>query len=601
MTRTIVTLAAFLQIASVAGAQNTATFTVSGPNGEPIVIQGTVDGVGIGAGVGPTGPNGPVRDNRPQTGTGRVRGRITTDTGQPLRRAPIRLNGAPSQHVTTTDIDGRYEFTDLPSGHFTVLASRTGYIATNSDAFDLADNERRDNVNIRVPRGGVITGQVTDEFGEPVVGAAVVPMRSQFVQGQRRLTASGASAMTNDIGEYRLFGLTPGDYYVSVSPRNESVTVAIAQNAGAPPVTTQSSSETGYAPTYFPGTSDAALAQRLTLAASQQLGNINISLLAVRLAKVSGIALDADGRFITRGNVAVMPYNSAVAGGGLIPGGSLRPDGSFSVPNVPPGEYLARATLVSGPPAPGAPVPPPLFSVAIFTVTGDDVTGLVLTPIKPATLRGRVVFDDSAAAAGVKPSTARVTAQRIGLTGLPLVGNAVGSAPLKDDFTFEVTAAPEASIIRAAVPVTNQQVPWRLKAVRIQGVDVVDTGVELKPGETVDDIEIEMTNRQQVISGQVLDAAGQPAKDFSVILFSQDRSRWTNATNRYWAVATPQAQGGYKMSSLPPGDYYALAVAQRMNTAEWTDPDFLENAARTAVRFSLQEGDTRTLDLKLPR
>jgi hypothetical protein len=162
-------------------------------------------------------------------------------------------------------------------------------------------------------------------------------------------------------------------------------------------------------------------------------------------------------------------------------------------------------------------------------------------------------------------------------------------------------AAPEASIIRAAVPGMSQQAPWRLKAVRIQGVDVVDTGVQLKPGETIDDIEIEMTNRQQVISGQVLDATGQPAKDFSVILFSQDRSRWTNATNRYWAIATPQPQGGYKTSSLPPGDYYALAVVDRMNTALWSDPDFLENAARSAARFSLQEGETRTLDLKLPR
>ena len=549
----------------------------------------------------PNGPNGPVRDNRPQTGTGRVRGRVTTDTGQPLRRAPIRLNGAPSPHVTTTDLDGRYEFADLPSGHFTILASRNGYIATTSDAFDLADNERRDNVNIRVPRGGVITGQIIDEFGEPVVGAVVVPLRSQFLQGQRRLTASGGSATTNDIGEYRLFGLAAGDYYVSVTPRNESVTVTVAQNTGAPPVTTQSSAETGYAPTYFPGTPDAALAQRLTLAASQQIANINISLLAVRLARVSGIALDAEGRPITRGAVTVMPYNDNVGGGNAIQGGQLRPDGGFTVANVPPGQYMARVNaqpLV--PPAPGVPVTL-VFSVAIFTVSSDDVTGLVLAPVKPATLRGRVVFDDQAAAAGVRTSNTRVTVQPIGLGGPSLIGGAIGNAPIKDDFTFEVVAAPQASAIRATIPVTNQQVPWRLKAVRVQGVDIVDTGVELKPGETLDDIEIEMTNRQQVISGQVLDATGQPAKDFSVILFSQDRSRWTNVTNRYWAVATPQPQGGYKMSSLPPGDYYALAVAERMNVGEWTDPDFLEKAARTAARFSLQEGDTKTLDLKLPR
>ena len=138
-----------------------------------------------------------------------------------------------------------------------------------------------------------------------------------------------------------------------------------------------------------------------------------------------------------------------------------------------------------------------------------------------------------------------------------------------------------------------------MKAIWIRGVNVIDSGVELKAGEDLGDVEIELTNRNQVISGQVLDASGQPTKTFSLLLFSQDRSRWTNVTNRYWAVAAPQPQGGYKWSNLPAGDYYGLALDGPFDTATWSDPDFLESVSRDATRFSLREGEAKTLDFKL--
>ena len=115
----------------------------------------------------------------------------------------------------------------------------------------------------------------------------------------------------------------------------------------------------------------------------------------------------------------------------------------------------------------------------------------------------------------------------------------------------------------------------------------------------------------------MLDASGQPAKDFALVLFSEDRSLWTNVTNRYWAVARPlqlpppqiqaqlgqqtQAQvppGGYQMSSLPPGDYYGLALEQ-IDIQTASDPDFLESVIRNATPFSLREGETKTLDFKI--
>jgi uncharacterized protein (DUF2141 family) len=619
MSRTLAPLGVLLLAALPAHAQtNTATFsagaqgtfTVQGPNGEPIVVQGGVIGGiqgGGGIDVGP-GPNGPARDNRPQTGTGLVRGRITTDSGQPLRRAPVRLNGAPTPHVTTTDLDGRYEFTNLPAGHFTVLASRAGYIGTNSDAFDLSDGERRDNVNVRVPRGGVISGVVTDEFGEPVIGATVVPMRSQFTQGQRRVMGAGASASTNDIGEYRLYGLTPGQYYVSVSPRNEAITINMTPAPGAPIVSAQASPQTGYAPTYFPGTPDVSGAQRLTLGPSQSINNVNFSLTAIRLSRVSGVAMDADGKIVTRGAVTLMPRGNGVVGGIGVGngGGQVRADGGFTIVNVAPGDYTLRLTIPPAVPpvprpagAPGPPVAPAQFATAAITVNGDDLNDIVLAPLEPAVVHGRILFDDVIAGQSVRPGTVRLTAQPVDF-GLPLIGGP-STAVVADDFSFEMTAAPVLTNLRVGVLGTGALGPiWYTRAIRYRGVDVTDRGLELKSGESADDVEVELTTKSQTISGTVITSAGAPAKNALVVVFAQDRERWLSATTRYTARAITKDDGTFKTTSLPPGNYYILTAEQGSST-DWNDPDVLDVVSRNAATISLSEGDAATVNLKVSR
>jgi hypothetical protein len=255
-------------------------------------------------------------------------------------------------------------------------------------------------------------------------------------------------------------------------------------------------------------------------------------------------------------------------------------------------------------------------------VNGADITDIALYPVKPVKASGRIVFDDMAAAASVKPAQIRIATQMVNPQDnipFPNPNNAPPTA--KDDLTFEIMTSPGVVILRASAPPAppsggNPAMPWQMKAVMVRGVNVIDTGIEFKPGEDVGDIEIELTNRAQKISGRVLDASGQPAKDFSLVLFSQDRSLWTNVTNRYWAVARPlqqpppqvQAQlrqqppppepGAYQMSNLPPGDYFALALEQ-IDIATASDPDFLESVMRSATPFSLREGETKTLDFKI--
>jgi hypothetical protein len=240
---------------------------------------------------------------------------------------------------------------------------------------------------------------------------------------------------------------------------------------------------------------------------------------------------------------------------------------------------------------------PPDFSVAEVVVTGDDVSGVRLAPLALVTISGHISFDDPGAAQSLKPSTIRVVMQAVNADDFAGIGVGAGGAPkpVKDDFTFELKTAP--GRIGLVAIIQQESNTWRLKSIHVNGSDVTDTGFEVG-SQAVSGIEIEMTNRLQQITGTVTDARGDAVKDYTVALFSQDRARWKVSTNRYLALGRPGADGGFKVATLPPGDYYAVAL-DAIDVSGWQDPDLLEGWSRVATAFTLTPGDSRALTLRL--
>src|SRR5205814_4996396 len=207
----------------------------------------------------------PPRDTSQKTGTARIRGRIVAaDSGQPLRKAQVRASASDirESRMTSTDADGRFELKELPAGRYTIAASKGSFVALQygqrrpfapGKPIELRDGETIDKVDFALPRGGIVTGHVVDEFGEPVADVSVAPMRYQYVQGRRRLVPNGRQGTTNDIGEFRIFGLPPGQYYLSATLRNGMMMMG------------ESDDRSGYAPTYYPGTPNVAEAQRINI------------------------------------------------------------------------------------------------------------------------------------------------------------------------------------------------------------------------------------------------------------------------------------------------------------------------------------------------
>jgi hypothetical protein len=521
----------------------------------------------------------PPRDNPAAvTGTATIRGRVLeANSGRPLSHVDIHAGSSSGQQANgATDGEGRYDLTGLPAGTYTVIATKPNYVRTAwgeqrvegpGKRITLADGQRLDNIDLRMTRAGAITGKIVDEFGDPVTDVVVNAMRYQYVQGSRRLLSSGRSGSTNDVGEFRVYGLSPGQYYVSATLRSTPV-------GGV-----DTSDRSGYGATFYPGTGDVAEAQRLTIEPGQTAAGINLALLPIRTARVTGTATDADGKPFAGAMIGAMQRVGGAQIGGfmMVP---VPPDGRFTISGLTPGEYTVRASVPSGE-----------MATADITVAGSDITDVHLVVAKPSVIRGRVVFAGASPAAN-PPSP---TVLDLGAVRDWRIGQIVRSpARIKDDGTFEISL-PAGHVLLRAAP-TGGQSPWRLNRVVFQDVDVGDSGIDVPPNATIENVIVEMTNRTNELSGRVTDADGTTVRDCFVIVFAQDPARWTVQT-RYLAAVRP-GQDDLFHARLLPGDYYAVAMTD-VEQGAWTDAEFLSHARDRATKFTIADGEKKSIDLKV--
>ena len=554
-----------------------------------------------------------------KTGTARLRGRVTAvETGGPVRRAQVRISGPDiGSKTAVTDADGRFEFRDLPGGRFNVSATKSGFVTVqygqlrpfeSGKAIDLTDGQVMDKADIAMPRGGVISGRLIDEFGDPIADAVVNAMRSAWAGGRRRLQPSGRSATTNDLGQFRIYGLSPGDYYVSATFRGGDMMAmemmaAATMGGAAMGGPTGSNPSSGYAPTYFPGTPNGAEAQKITIAAGQEAQNTDFALLPVKLARISGTVISSEGKPVEGSMINAVPRNGDAAG--MMMAGASRSDknGNFTIANVAPGDYTLQSramTIVNSGGGDNM-----MVSVRIgggpdgsdaetgslpVTVAGEDLSGVILMTSKGASVAGHVTFDG-----GTKPTTLtgiRVSAMPVEMDG-PMIGMG-GGGTLKADATFEMRGLSGLRMIRPA----NLPSGWMLKEVRVNGADVTDTGMEFKAGEAVTGVEIVLTSKLTEVKGTVTASGSALVKDYTLVVFSDDPQRWTLPGSRYVSGTRPDQEGRFLVKSLPAGGYYAIAV-EYLAQGEWNDPEVLERLKTNATRFSLGEGETKVLELKL--
>jgi hypothetical protein len=589
---------------SFVAASGFAQQVVGGPDGPRQVFTVGVDGPadgrqviinGVPAGAGqipmppppPPGTGMPARDNSVRTGTARIRGRVfAADNGAPLRKAQVRLVSPElrENRLATTDVQGTYEFKDLPAGRYTLTANKGSFVSLQygqtrplepGKPLQILDAQTMEKVDFSLPRGSVITGRIVDEFGEPVTDVMVAPMRYQYQQGRRRLVPSGRTTQTNDIGEFRLFGLPPGQYYLSATFRG---------GMGGP-MDAVSDDRSGYAPTYYPGTPNIAEAQRITVSLGQSLSDVSMALVQSRTARITGTAVDSSGKPLAGGFLMMMSRSGPMF---MSSGGSMiRPDGTFTVSNVAPGEYTLNAQMPGGMPGEMGE-----FASMSLTVTGDDISNVQLIGSRMISVTGRIIVNQEDARS-LQPSSMRIMTGPVNPDQMMMGG---GGGRINDDLSFEVRTRPGLQMIRLQAAMAMPS-GWSTRAVRYNGVDVTDTGIDFRPNEDVSGIEIELTNHPSEVSGLVTTVRGEPSKDYTVVVFAQDSQKW-GFMSRYLSTGRPDQDGRFKIRNLPAGSYYAVAL-DYIEQGDQTDPEVLDKLRDHGTLFSLNEGETKTLDLKL--
>jgi hypothetical protein len=513
--------------------------------------------------------------------------------------------GGRQSRVTSTDDQGRFQATDLAAGSYTVTASKSGFVDAiygqrrplqPGTPVELGDGQAVAAVDLRLIRGGVITGRVMDEDGEALTRALVTVERYQYVRGERQLVSAGGD-QTDDRGQYRVFGLPPGDYYVSASTTGLAQVLgrgmqqlAMAGGRGgrggffAGPAADESAS-VGYAPTYYPGAVTAAEAMKLTVGPGQELAGIDFQVQLVAMATVRGFVMGADSPV----SVLLAPQeNGGVRRGQILRGGS-QADGSFTIANVPPGHYTAVAR--SG----GRGGADKIGSQAV-NVTGENLSGITIALQPGVSLSGYITVESAGTPAPTDYSSFRVDAPEV--SPLPFGGGPGGpgntGARAEKNGRFQIdNLFPGQHYLRI-----SGQGPWTLKAVTMAGRDLTDQPIELRTGQSLDNVTIVLSDRSTELAGTVRSANGTPLGGLTVIAFSSDEQYWRAQSREIQAVRTDQS-GAFMLRNLPAGDY-DLAVVDDVEQGEWYDPSYLQQLRPGAKRISLSEGEKKTQDLKGP-
>jgi hypothetical protein len=608
-----------------------------------------------------------VRDGAapPAIGTSVLAGLVISDDEghRPIRRALITVSGSTvrGQRLLSTDDTGHFQLTGLPTGTYTAVVSKPGYVSTYYGSrrpgrapgtpFTLADGQRRD-LTIPLTHGAVVTGAITDPFGRPLPEIRVSVLEVRTVNGDRRLvtvpTAGPNGTATDERGIYRLWGLPPGAFVISAAPNGFPSNAAVRQitstdldwarqqltsgRAGTSPAP-DAGHTVGYATVYFPGVVDAGSASQVAVAAGQERSGIDFPLQLVPTAVLGGTVIGLDGQPLTTGAQVLLTraQGAQPAGGGVIAAPlssrnmSLDRFGKFSLAGVEPGSYTLTARSSNrpgGPPtpappplgmsAPGPPLPPPppqslpfeLWATLDVSVAGDDLTGLVLAMRPGMTVSGRVAFE------GTSPPVDDLTRVRVGLTPSTNDGIAfnVGAKPGAANGTFTLTGVtpgryrPTASVAapaagRGTAPVPGGPTPWRLKSAMWQGRDLLDLLLDVRPNEDVTDVTLTFTDLTTELSGSLLTTGGDPASGYMVLVFPEDSSLWLPTSRRIRQIQ-PAPDGTYKAVNLPSGAYYLGAVTDA-DSGDLSDPSFLEQVAAASLRITIADGGKTVQNLRL--
>jgi hypothetical protein len=522
---------------------------------------------------------------------------VRAGTTEPLSKSVIELRAAEGNtepYTATTTSDGKFAFRDVSPGKYRLTATRPGYVQLEyRQAITVVAGQKIPDIRFEMTQAGTIYGHVADRNGQPVVSATVQAWKLTYPDGQKQLKAVH-TAITNDLGEYRLFWLPPGSYFVSAmpsrldghgsnltsgaDPKNDRLKPfgigGIGQGDGVPTMSVQGysplrPSDGAYVLTYFSGSTDPSMASPIRVLPGTEFGSADLTINPVLKRHVRGVIMNGPTR---QPNPMAQLRKVRVSAMSLCATASVDPDncswevvdydkGTFDV-EATPGTYLLFAIFNN------------LTAQQTIEVKEVDLENVVLT-LRPAiTLPGRVT-----------PPVAGVELKATPGPPLPEKWPMDGTSSIDGRFSI-----PGITPGDYAIHVTGLQGTY-LKSIRLGNMDIMNDGLHLseKPGEL---LEVTLGTNPGRIEGRALNLQGLPAVDATVTL-SPDAALGRRAD--LYRTTQADAQGHYQFQDVAPGDYKLFAW-EEIEPGAWLDRDFMRTYDDRGKPVRIGEGNQQTVD-----
>lgn len=499
-----------------------------------------------------------------------IEGRVVhASTGAPLRKVTISLHKvATTENIgygTMTDAEGRFAMRDLEAGGYILMASRNGFVRQQYGAkrpgrtgaiLTLTPGQKMTELLIRMAPHAVITGRVVDTDNEPVGGAQVQLMQPQYLRGKRELQSTGFNS-TNDLGEYRIYGVGPGRYYINVSYRGE-------QNFGTADRSAAAAPQEGFLPVYYPGVPDVAAATPLDVPPGGELRGINVTLRQVKAVRIRGKVTGLPpGQYA----MAMLTPNTPASRSFVSPQMNMvsQKDGSFEIKGVTPGSYYLTSMAMSN-------QKDRLTARALLEVGSEDVEGANLTLSSGTDIKGIVKVEDGE----LDPSTLHVSAASAQVN---MMGSGFANAAPKPDGTFTWEGMSAENVY---IQVSGLKPGAYLKSIRVADREVTDP-VDL--GAAPGGLELLVSLNGATVQGAVKGSGPKPPAGASVVLVPD--AEHANLDSWYHSAATDQ-DGRYKLESVRPGKY-TLYAFEDLEPGSFMEPGFLKPFSKYALPVDLAE------------
>ncbi len=580
----------------------------------------------------------------PTASNARVSGVVINQaTKEPLDGAEIRLkpdNGL--AQTSRTDGNGQFTIENLPARSYKVTVSRSGFTTPESTAGPRYLTVRPDDdlkgLHFELAPTSAVSGRVTDPNGNPFSPAIVVALKMEYLNGRRVLLPGGListllyvpfdpdplateltpellsildlshQARTNEAGEYRIFGLEPGEYYLGIWQKGgENPT------ADLPPI-------------YYPGVMDPSAAVPIRIGGNTDVPSVNIQVPSIERYSASyTVSSPTTPPFdCLRPEAPSLPVfeffmlvqhaadfdvvhfaNSRIAGRSTDPGNdSVTPirlhsigENRWETANLAPGSYELYHSSCQA------------FGIGLvgrlpFEITNHNVDAGTITIPANVILRGQVRNPGGVSVRledlflRLRPSDWR------GLNpGLAPNPTPIGRKKVNADGTFAFQlerSQPTGPLVFGTVAPGHYQIDlgglppdMYVASIKYGAKEVRDSGIDINAEDT-DLLEITLGSPGGLIQGAVRDSKGNLVRDAKVALISQN----PDIKSPLSPTTLTEQDGAFSFQGIAPGNYGIFAWTN-VPTGAWDDTHFMQPLQSRGTKIRVEKGAKTNIDLRI--